>query len=98
MVGGQELIIFVGGQVYKIVPLNEKEWGLSIGHGAISISWGAVIRKFADAWAQRIGMTATWPFAKIILFLLLFKRRRKDNRANEPALGPPTQRPQCNGP
>ncbi|CAG1959687.1 unnamed protein product [Fusarium graminearum] len=48
MIGGQVLIIFVGGQAFKIVPLNGKEWGLSIGLGVISIPWGTVIRKFPD--------------------------------------------------
>jgi Ca2+-transporting ATPase len=85
MVGGQVLIIFVGGQAFKIVPLNAKEWGLSIGLGAISIPWGAAIRKCPDAWAQRIGVTAAWPFDKIISFLPSFKRR-KDKKANEKTL------------
>lgn len=54
MVGGQVLIIFVGGEAFKIKPLDGKEWGLSIGLGAISIPWGMVIRKFPDAWAQAL--------------------------------------------
>jgi len=37
MIGGQILIIFVGGEAFKITPLNGKEWGLSIGLGAISL-------------------------------------------------------------
>ena len=44
------LIIFVGSEAFKIVPLNGKEWGLSIGLGAISLPWGALIRLFPDAW------------------------------------------------
>ncbi len=50
MVGGQVLIIFVGGEAFKIVCLDGKEWGLSIGLGAISLPWGAAIRLFPDAW------------------------------------------------
>ncbi|KOS20135.1 Calcium-transporting ATPase 2 [Escovopsis weberi] len=50
MVGGQVLIIFVGDEAFKITPLNGKEWGLSIGLGAISIPWGALIRLVPDAW------------------------------------------------
>jgi P-type Ca2+ transporter type 2C len=50
MVGGQVLIIFVGNQAFKIVPLDGKEWGISIGLGAISIPWGAFIRKIPDEW------------------------------------------------
>ncbi len=82
MIGGQVLIIFVGGQAFKIVPLNGKEWGLSIGLGAISIPWGAVIRKFPDSLAQRIGVTAAWPFAKAISFLPSFKKE-KNKKTNE---------------
>ena len=68
MVGGQVLIIFVGGEAFKITPLNGKEWGLSIGLGAISLPWGALIRKFPDAWAEamtphiRIPTPNVWPF------------------------------------
>lgn len=51
MIGGQVLIIFVGGQAFSITPLDGKEWGLSIGLGAISLPWGVVIRKFPDEWA-----------------------------------------------
>lgn len=50
MVGGQVLIIFVGGQAFKITPLNGKEWGLSVGLGAISLPWGALIRLTPDHW------------------------------------------------
>ncbi|KAK3936057.1 hypothetical protein QBC46DRAFT_357797 [Diplogelasinospora grovesii] len=50
MVGGQVLIIFVGGEAFKIGYLDGKEWGLSIGLGAISLPWGALIRCLPDAW------------------------------------------------
>ncbi|KAH6997652.1 hypothetical protein BKA56DRAFT_469368 [Ilyonectria sp. MPI-CAGE-AT-0026] len=50
MVGGQVLIIFVGGEAFKITRLTGKEWGLSIGLGAISIPWGACIRCVPDEW------------------------------------------------
>ncbi|KAF4970412.1 hypothetical protein FSARC_2556 [Fusarium sarcochroum] len=50
MIGGQVLIIFVGSDAFEIVRLNGKEWGLSIGLGAISVPWGAVIRLCPDEW------------------------------------------------
>ncbi|KAH7137229.1 hypothetical protein B0J13DRAFT_597030 [Dactylonectria estremocensis] len=50
MVGGQILIIFVGGEAFQITKLNGKEWGISIGLGAISIPWGAFIRCVPDEW------------------------------------------------
>jgi Ca2+-transporting ATPase len=52
MVGGQVLIIFVGGQAFRIVPLTGKEWGMSIGLGAISIPFGACIRLLPDSWVN----------------------------------------------
>lgn len=57
MVGGQILIIFVGGQAFKITRLNGKEWGISVGLGAISLPWGAVIRLIPDRW---IGACMPW--------------------------------------
>ncbi|PVI07713.1 calcium ATPase, partial [Periconia macrospinosa] len=50
MIGGQVLIIFVGREAFKVVPLDGKEWGLSVGLGAMSLPWGALIRLFPDAW------------------------------------------------
>ncbi|GKU15902.1 unnamed protein product [Fusarium langsethiae] len=50
MIGGQILIIFVGNDAFEIVRLSGKEWGLSIGLGAISIPWGAAIRLCPDEW------------------------------------------------
>ncbi len=64
MIGGQILIIFVGGAAFQITALNGKEWGLSIGLGAISLPWGAAIRLFPDAWAEAMvpPMPNIWPF------------------------------------
>jgi Ca2+-transporting ATPase len=53
MIGGQVLIIFVGGEAFKIKPLNATEWGLSVGLGAISLPWGAFIRFIPDAWVEK---------------------------------------------
>lgn len=50
MIGGQVMIIFVGGQAFKVVRLTGKEWALSVGLGAISIPWGALIRLTPDSW------------------------------------------------
>ena len=57
MIGGQVLIAFVGGEAFKITPLDGKEWGLSIGLGAISLPWGAFIRLVPDAW---LGACLPW--------------------------------------
>lgn len=61
MVGGQVLIIFVGSDAFQIHALNGKEWGLSIGLGAISLPWGAFIRLIPDAWMEAIIPDITLP-------------------------------------
>ncbi|KAL2023306.1 hypothetical protein VTK56DRAFT_3044 [Thermocarpiscus australiensis] len=78
MIGGQILIIFVGGEAFKIVALNGKEWGLSIGLGAISIPWGAVIRKFPDEWAR-----AMVPRIKLPKVTLFRKKRKPEAEEKE---------------
>ncbi|OLN81411.1 Calcium-transporting ATPase 2-like protein 5 [Colletotrichum chlorophyti] len=50
IVGGQVLIIFVGGAAFQLHRLDGKEWGLSIGLGAISLVLGVLIRLFPDEW------------------------------------------------
>lgn len=50
MIGGQVLIVFVGGEAFRITRLDGKEWGLSIGLGAISIPFGVLIRLLPDSW------------------------------------------------
>ncbi|KAL2133159.1 hypothetical protein VTI74DRAFT_2820 [Chaetomium olivicolor] len=86
MIGGQVLIIFVGGEAFKITKLNGKEWGLSIGLGAISLPWGALIRKFPDAWAEaltpHIPLPNIWPFKKRVAR----RRARKEQDDVEKAL------------
>jgi len=54
MIGGQVLIIFVASDAFRIKPLDGKEWGLSVGLGAISLPWGAAIRKFPDLWLAKL--------------------------------------------
>jgi len=44
MVGGQVMIIFVGGKAFNVVRLNGAQWAYSIVLGALSIPVGAVIR------------------------------------------------------
>ncbi|KXX78339.1 Calcium-transporting ATPase 2 [Madurella mycetomatis] len=80
MVGGQVLIIFVGGQAFSITPLDGKEWGLSIGLGAISLPWGAVIRKFPDEWAAAMVPKINLPR------ISLFRKKRKQTDIEKPPL------------
>ena len=48
MIGGQVLIIFVGGRAFNITPLNGPQWGISIVLGVLSIPWAMVIRLVPD--------------------------------------------------
>lgn len=50
MIGGQVLIIFVGGKAFKIEKQSGKEWGMAIGLGAISVPFGMFIRCIPDSW------------------------------------------------
>ncbi|CAI4216842.1 unnamed protein product [Parascedosporium putredinis] len=74
MVGGQILIIFKGGQAFQIRPLNGKEWGLSIGLGAISLPWGVAIRLFPDRWAAAM-------VPKIHIKMPWHKKKKADDEA-----------------
>ena len=48
MVGGQVMIIYVGGKAFNVVRLNGAQWGYSIVLGVLSIPVGAVIRLIPD--------------------------------------------------
>jgi P-type Ca2+ transporter type 2C len=86
MVGGQVLIIFVGGEAFKIVRLDGKEWGLSIGLGAISLPWGAAIRLFPDAWVAAI---LPWFIRKKWAPETIDDKLEKEHREETEGLHPP---------
>ncbi|KAH8665938.1 hypothetical protein BGZ60DRAFT_378380 [Tricladium varicosporioides] len=48
MVGGQVMIIFVGGKAFNVVRINGAQWAYSIVLGALSIPVGACIRLVPD--------------------------------------------------
>jgi len=48
MIGGQTMIIFVGGVAFKVVRLNGPQWGYSIVLGFLSLPVGAAIRLIPD--------------------------------------------------
>jgi P-type Ca2+ transporter type 2C len=48
MVGGQVMIIFVGGRAFSVTKLNGAQWAYSIVLGAISIPIGIIIRLIPD--------------------------------------------------
>jgi Ca2+-transporting ATPase len=48
MVGGQTMIVFIGGRAFSIVRINDSQWGISIVLGALSLPVGAIIRLIPD--------------------------------------------------
>jgi len=52
MVGGQTLIIFVGGQALSVTRLNGPQWAYSLILGFLTIPLGIVIRQIPDAWIR----------------------------------------------
>lgn len=48
MIGGQIMIVFVGGRAFSTVRLNGAQWGYSIVLGALSIPIGVIIRLIPD--------------------------------------------------
>lgn len=54
MVGGQVVIIFIGGKAFNVVHLNGAQWAYSIILGFLSIPIGAVIRLIPDELIVRL--------------------------------------------
>ncbi|KAF2201261.1 calcium transporting P-type ATPase-like protein [Delitschia confertaspora ATCC 74209] len=53
MIGGQVMIIFVGGTAFEVKRLNGAQWGYSIVLGALSIPVGVIIRLIPDELIRR---------------------------------------------
>jgi Ca2+-transporting ATPase len=53
MIGGQTLIIFVGGKAFQVVPINGAQWGYSIVLGALSLVVAVIIRLIPDELIER---------------------------------------------
>ena len=49
MIGGQTMIIFVGGVAFKVTRLNGAQWGYSIVLGFLSLPVGVIVRLIPDA-------------------------------------------------
>ncbi|KAL1306966.1 hypothetical protein AAFC00_005601 [Neodothiora populina] len=63
MIGGQVMIIFVGGRAFNVTRLTGAQWGLSVGLGAISIPVGVIIRLIPDNWIR--AMIPDWLRRKV---------------------------------
>lgn len=53
MIGGQFMIVFVGGRAFSVVKLNAANWAYSIVLGALSIPVGVIIRLIPDEAIRR---------------------------------------------
>ena len=66
MVGGQILIIFVGGTAFGVTRLSGWQWGVSLGFAVFCIPWAAILKLAPDAYVEVL----LDMFAKIIRFVL----------------------------
>lgn len=53
MIGGQIMIVFVGGHAFSVTRINGAQWGYSIVLGALSIVVGVIIRLIPDELVRR---------------------------------------------
>ncbi|GIJ83938.1 hypothetical protein Asppvi_002770 [Aspergillus pseudoviridinutans] len=54
IIGGQVLIVFVGGQAFSVKPLVGYQWGVSLILGVISLPVGVIIRLIPDEFVSRL--------------------------------------------
>ena len=54
MVGGQTMIVFIGGQAFSIIRLNGAQWAYSVILGALSIPVGIIIRLIPDELIRKL--------------------------------------------
>ncbi|KAI4719884.1 calcium-translocating P-type ATPase [Aureobasidium sp. EXF-10727] len=54
MIGGQVMIMFVGGRAFSVERLTGEQWAYSVGLGAISIPVGIIIRLIPDELVARL--------------------------------------------
>jgi Ca2+-transporting ATPase len=60
MIGGQILIIFIGGRAFSVEPLSLVQWAYSVILGVLSIPFGAIIRLIPDGLWNRVIWVFKW--------------------------------------
>ncbi|PVH77374.1 calcium-translocating P-type ATPase [Cadophora sp. DSE1049] len=60
MIGGQVMIVFVGGEAFKVTPLTGPQWGISIVLGALSLPIAIIIRLIPDHWIAKLIPRTKW--------------------------------------
>lgn len=66
MVGGQILIIFVGGAAIGVTPLDGVQWAISIGCSIFCIPWAVVLKFVPDEWVKVIIDWVVWMFEWLV--------------------------------
>ena len=54
MVGGQILIVEVGGAAFQVTRIGGRDWGISLVIGALSLPLGALVRLVPSAPVERL--------------------------------------------
>jgi Ca2+-transporting ATPase len=76
MVGGQIMIIFVGGEAIRVVRLDPTQWGICLLCAIFCVPWAVVLRCIPDRYAviaidvvSKVFMVVWTPFAKSVKFV-----------------------------
>ena len=54
MVGGQILIIFVGGAAFGVTRLTGRQWGICLGFAVVCIPWAALLKLVPDRYVAHL--------------------------------------------
>lgn len=76
MIGGQILIVFVGGQPFSVVRMSGSQWAYSVVLGFLSIPVGYLIRQVPDGPIEVIVARS-----RRLLSKLIFVRHRRRNHS-----------------
>ena len=86
IIGGQVLIIFIGGRAISVTRLNGPQWGISVILGALSIPVAMLIRLIPDRFAEKLIQSCKCPMIRkpfelremiVAVDALVPKRRRE---------------------
>ncbi|CAZ81965.1 unnamed protein product [Tuber melanosporum] len=53
MIGGQVLIIFVGGKAFSIVPINGVQWAICVIVASFALPWAVIVRCVPDEFVRK---------------------------------------------
>lgn len=83
MVGGQILIIFVGGAAIGVTPLDGVQWAVCLGFAVLCIPWAAVLKFVPDEWVAvvigGVGWVGRW-IGRGLCWLKCRKRKKYGER------------------